>query len=96
MVEEAVLLLHMVRQEAQRGDHARADVVRRQIAALVADAHGGQPEAGGGDAGGAAMIGTAIGQRAIAHQAAATAGFVPEKQECAADNFFQQLFVGEG
>ncbi len=52
-----------------------------------------EPEAGRGDAGDASRIGTAVGQRAIANQPGSRIGLVPEEQESAADNLFQQFVL---
>ncbi len=79
VIEEAVLLIDAIQQEAQRGYDAGADLVRRQIAALMPDAQRCQAESGGRDTGSLAIVGSAIGKRAVAHQAGARAGFIPEK-----------------
>ena len=84
----------MVEQETQGGDDALPDLMSREIAALVSDAEGCQAEPGGGDAGDTSRIGATIGQGPVAHQAGVLAGFLPEKQETAADDFFQQFVIG--
>lgn len=58
----------------------------------MADAHRRQTKSRRRNAGDAAGV-TAISQRAIAHQAGVLARLAPEKQERAADDFFQKFFA---
>ena len=85
----------MVQNEAERIDHAGADLVRRKIRPLVADAQRSQAKTSGGDAGNAPFVGSAVGQGAVPHQPRARSRLVPEKQKGAADDLLQKFLAGE-
>ena len=61
VVEEAVLVLHVVEVEVEGGEDLALDLVGGIEAFAVGDAEGGEAEAGGGDGGGGAGIAVAGG-----------------------------------
>ena len=94
VIEEAILIRHLIEQETQRSPRAREDVAARHVAALVRDAQCGQTEASGRNA----RYGTRVvagGEGAILHLSRRRAGLPPEVEEDCALDIIEKLVVGE-
>src|SRR5580693_2418927 len=92
VVEEAVLVLQVVREKSQRVADTRENIRGRAKTAMIADAQGRQTKPGGGDAGHGACI-VAVRQRAVFHLPGLRTCFEPEKIKGSALNLVQQLVV---
>src|ERR1700722_13316826 len=56
MVEEAVLVGHLVEMKVERGDDLLFDAIGVEVTAFVGEAEGGEAEAGSGDAGSEVLV----------------------------------------